>query len=89
MDKRKKYYIVLDTETANEIPDQLVYDLGFVVTDKQGNIYERFSFVINDIFLNEKDLMQTAYYADKLPQYYEGIKSKKWICIKPKSLLNK
>ena len=50
MDKRKKYYIVLDTETANEIPDQLVYDLGFVVTDKQGNIYERYSFIISDIF---------------------------------------
>ena len=80
MDKRKKYYIVLDTETANEIPDQLVYDLGFVVTDKQGNIYERYSFVISDIFINEKELMKTAYYSEKLPQYYEGIKNKEWIC---------
>lgn len=77
-DKRKKYYIILDTETTNEIPDQLAYDLGFAVTDKKGNIYETYSFVINDIFFDNKDLMQTAYYAKKIPQYYQGIKDKQW-----------
>lgn len=75
IDKRKKYVLVLDTETTNNIftqkqNDGLVYDLGFGVYDKQGNEYESYSLVITDIFDNEKSLMETAYYHEKLPQYY-------------------
>ena len=40
VDRRKKYVIVLDVETANMSNDALVYDLGFGVYDKQGNEYE-------------------------------------------------
>ena len=75
IDKRKKYVLVLDVETANITEDALVYDLGFGVYDKKGNEYESYSFVIRDIFDNEKDLMQSAYYAKKLPQYYEDLKN--------------
>lgn len=78
IDKRKKYVLVLDTETTNNIftqkeNDGLVYDLGFGVYDKKGKEYESYSFVISDIFDNEKELMQTAYYNWKLPQYYEEL----------------
>ena len=40
-DKRKKYFLVVDVETANSLDDPMVYDVGFLVGDKQGNIYEK------------------------------------------------
>ena len=70
----KDYYLVLDVETANSTNDPLVYDLGFAVCDRKGNIYEAESYVVSDIFYKETELMQTAYYHEKLPKYYEGIK---------------
>lgn len=72
----KKFYLVLDVETANSTEDALVYDLGYAVCDKKGNIYEADSFVVSDIFFEEQDLMKSAYYAEKLPQYFEGIKNR-------------
>ena len=78
IDRRKKYYLILDVETANTTEDALVYDLGFVVADKKGNIYESYSLIVNNIFFDERDLMQSAYYANKLPQYFKGIKNKEW-----------
>lgn len=75
IDRRKSYFITFDTETANSLECPLMYDLGFAVHDKQGNVYETFSFVIADIYCNEKELMKSAYYAEKLPQYEIGIKA--------------
>lgn len=72
----KKYYLVLDVETANSTDDALVYDLGYVVCDKKGNIYEADSFIVSDIFYKEAELMQSAYYAKKIPMYLEGIKNR-------------
>lgn len=72
----KKYYLVLDVETANSTEDALVYDLGYVVCDKKGNIYEADSFIVSDIFFKEADLMKSAYYATKIPKYLEGIKAR-------------
>ena len=69
IDKRIHYYLVLDTETANGLDDALVYDIGGAVVDKRGNIYSTFSFTIRDIFVFEREMMQTAYYADKIPSY--------------------
>lgn len=70
-------YIVLDTETANSIDDPFCYDIGFAVIDKTGKIYETHSYVIADIFLEEKRMMKEAYFADKIPQYWEDIKNGK------------
>lgn len=83
MDKRRKYYVMLDTETCPLDKDfdgvtpfnMFVYDCGFAVVDKHGNVYEKYSFVVKDIFFGEKELMNSAYYVDKLPRYYEGIKN--------------
>lgn len=66
-------YIVLDTETTNSLDDALVYDLGFAVVDDNGNVYEKYSFVIAEIFLDE-ELMASAYFIEKVPQYWEEIK---------------
>lgn len=73
MSKQKEKFIVLDVETANDIPDTLTYDVGFVVADRSGKIYHEHSYVISDIFTEEKELMQSCYYADKLPLYEKRI----------------
>ncbi len=69
-------FIVVDTETTNSLDDPLCYDVGFVVVDILGNVYENYSFVVADIFLDE-ELMKSAYFADKIPQYWADIKSGK------------
>ena len=74
VDKRKKYFMVLDVETAGNIGRPLVYDLGFAICDKKGNIYEKRSFVISEIF-DQTELMSTAYYSNKLPIYYKGLET--------------
>ena len=83
MDRRISYKIVLDTETCPVDKDfdgvtpqnMWVYDCGWAVVDKRGKVYKTRSFVNADIFLNEKELMKSAYYAKKIPMYWEQIKS--------------
>lgn len=96
MDKRKTYYMVLDTETANCYNDEqgkldtrnaLVYDIGWIIMDKKGKVYTRESFVVYEIFFGMKDLMESAYYANKIPQYLADIQEgkrivKRWANIK-------
>ena len=79
IDKRVKYIMVLDVETTNNqigvknAPnDGLVYDIGFTVADKKGNVYAKRSFAIKEIF-DWTNLMNTAYYKNKLPIYYNRI----------------
>lgn len=82
VDKRHIYGIMLDTETANTQQEEngkldmrfvLPYDFGFAVIDSHGRVYEKFSFVNSDIYIYEKDLMRSAYYANKLPQYEKDL----------------
>ena len=81
----KKYIMVLDTETANglitnnklDLSCSLVYDIGFTVIDKKGNVYCQASMAIGDIFCGMSDIMKTAYYANKIPKYWEDIKAGK------------
>ena len=82
MDKRISYKMVIDCETCPLDKDlqavlpynMFAYDIGYLITDKKGNIYKKRSFVVADIFLGEKSLMKSAYYAKKIPQYWEDIK---------------
>lgn len=69
----KNYYLMLDTETANGLDCPIVYDIGFAVIDKKGKVYESYSFVVYEIFCKMKDLMQTAYYKDKIPMYEKDL----------------
>lgn len=83
IDKRISYKIVIDTETCPldrdfegvQPENMFVYDIGWAVVDKRGNVYESRSFVNVDIFLGERDLMKSAYYAIKIPQYWEDIQN--------------
>ena len=79
---KKKYFIVLDTETCNSLEQPLPYDIGWAICDRLGHIYEERSFVVAETFLDMKDVMQTAYYAEKIPSYWDGIKKGERI-IKP------
>ena len=69
-------HLMIDTETANDIECPFCYDVGFSVFNDEGEILEKHSYVVADIFL-DKELMENAYFADKIPQYWEDIKSGK------------
>lgn len=83
MDKRINYLIGLDTETCNgilvddklDLTQSLVYDIGWAVVDKRGKVYRTRSFVVREIFYGIRDVMRSAYYADKIPQYEQDIKN--------------
>jgi DNA polymerase III epsilon subunit-like protein len=88
IDFRHHYVLVLDTETANTLADEngnldmsnvLMYDCGWSVVDTMGGVYLERSYINKDIFFEEQDLMQSAYYAKKIPQYVAEIESGKRI----------
>lgn len=87
MDKRINYKLVIDTETCpldrtlDEVSPQnmFAYDVGYAIVDKRGNVYKTESFIVADIFLDEKELMKSAYYAEKIPKYWDEIKCGKRI----------
>ena len=88
MDRRRKYYLVLDCETATlpyasnftdenqkrkiAIGKPLIYDLGWQVVDRQGRVYSKKSFLITEIF-SVPSVFNTAYYAEKRPLYIEKL----------------
>lgn len=66
--------IVLDTETCNGFRKPLVYDLGYVIADTDGNILKTRSYIIKETYDNPKKF-ETAYYKEKRPLYEERIAS--------------
>lgn len=85
-------HIIIDTETAPASksvrgcrPDNMrAYDIAWAVVDADGNELERRHFIIAETF-NDPDRMASAYYADKVPDYYQmGIRPVKlvdaWKC---------
>jgi len=79
MARQKEKFLVIDTETANSIEQPLPYDIGYAICDRYGNIYLKRSFVVAEIFLDfkDKELMTSAYFAEKIPNYWEDIKNGK------------
>lgn len=87
LDRRRKYYLILDTETATlplvkDYPDSvrkkiaiakpLIYDLGWQIIDCQGRVYKKASYLITEIF-SVPQVFDTAYYANKKPQYLDKL----------------
>ena len=71
------YVMIIDTETANSIDQPLPYDFGWAVVDTEtGEIVDKHSYVCAEIFL-DKELMSSAYFAEKVPHYWNDIKSGK------------
>jgi DNA polymerase III epsilon subunit-like protein len=71
---KKLIGLLLDTETCNLMDCPLLYDLAFAVIDLHRNILAKFRIILTDVFHGESELMKSAYYASKLPQYYEAIR---------------
>lgn len=74
--------LVIDVETTNTITnsrgtldmsDVLIYDCGWQVIDRLGNVYASASYINYDIFCGERALMKSAYYANKIPQYEDDL----------------
>jgi hypothetical protein len=90
LDRRRKYYFVLDCETATlpyagkfegeqrkaiAISKPLIYDLGWKVIDAKGKVYRRKSYLITEIF-SVPSIFNTAYYASKRPIYLDKLRKK-------------
>lgn len=73
IDRRKTYYLTIDTETANNLDNPFVFDIGGAIHDKHGRVYETFSFIVKEVFCGMPDLMANCFYKKKLPQYRQQI----------------
>ena len=69
----KHYYLVIDTETTGALDNAIVYDLGGAIVDRHGNVYETFSFVIKEMWHDNWEMLKSAYYAEKLPNYLKEL----------------
>ena len=84
----KHFYLMVDTETCGTLDNAYVYDLGMAIVDRKGKVYAKYSFVIHEVFYGMSELMATAYYSNKLPQYFEDIATGKrtlvsfWLALK-------
>jgi hypothetical protein len=76
MGRKKELFLVIDTETCNSLEQPLCYDIGYAICDRDGNIYRERSFIVAEVFLGLQDTMNSAYYAEKIPQYWEDIKNR-------------
>lgn len=75
---RNDVIMMIDTETTNDIDCPFFYDVGYqIFTLNDGILCER-SFVNADVFL-DKELMASAYFIEKIPQYWDDIKAGKRI----------
>lgn len=70
---KKHLYLTIDVETTGTLEEPLVYDLGGAITDRQGNVYETFSFIIKELWHDNWELLKTAYYSEKLPNYLKEL----------------
>ena len=70
-------YLIIDTETTGEITKPLCYDVGYAICNEKGEIFERKSFVVAEVFIDLKEMMAEAFYSAKIPQYWEDIKNGK------------
>ena len=87
--------MVVDTETTNcmlngkfDASNALVYDCGWQIIDKHGNVYLQRSFVNADVFFARKEDMKSAYFANKIPNYLRDIKNKDRIVLDTEEIRN-
>ena len=93
----KRKILVLDTETANtfsnggqlDTSNALVYDCGWQVVDTDGNVYEEASDINADVFMGMKDVMSSAYYAEKIPNYWRDIWAKQRVVASTETIRTK
>lgn len=75
-------YLFMDGETAEtpmidgqlDVTSGQNYDLGLMVIDETGKVYDQISMINEDVFFGMPQSMQNAYYANKIPQYLEDMR---------------
>ena len=72
MSRPTKKILIIDTETVGELNYPIAYDIGLVVTDRNGNIYHQAHFVVKEIF-GDLQRMCSAYYSNKFQSYIDTI----------------
>lgn len=68
-------YLLLDTETANTINCPICYNIAWAIIDGHGNVYSSGNYINRDVFYGMSELMASAYYAHKIPEYEAQIAS--------------
>lgn len=68
----REMILMCDCETANTLDEPILYDFGAWLIDSEGKSYEKVNWVIQEAFFN-KELMETAYFAAKIPSYWMDI----------------
>jgi len=63
----KEIILVLDTETCDLVGN--VYDVGYTITNKKGEILKTYNALVSEVFTNAKAMMG-AFYAKKMFTHY-------------------
>ena len=66
---KTKIFQTIDTETCGLKPHNTVYDIGYTIHDKRGNIFAQRNWLVRDI-ITDADKMMGAFYAKKIFSYY-------------------
>lgn len=69
---RDENIMMIDTETTNDIDCPIVYDVGYQIFSLDGGVVCERSFVNADVF-KDPALMESAYFKEKIPQYWDDI----------------
>lgn len=70
---KDKTYFQCETSTKQT---QLIFDIGWCVCDKQGHIFKKRNYLIEEVFTN-MELMRHAHYFNKYPQYLKMLQKGK------------
>lgn len=71
----EKHILFVDTETCNTLVDPILYNIGGYVVNLKGQALASFNFLIREVWEGMRKLMQTCYYANKIPTYEAQIAS--------------
>jgi len=66
---KQKIFLTLDTETVGLPPKNFVYDVGYTIHNKAGEIFAARSFLVRDVITDPKKMM-SAFYAKKIFSFY-------------------
>lgn len=58
---KKKYGILLDTETVSKQGETLIYDLAWLVIDNNGNVIEEHNFIIDEVYSDFPTLFNSQF----------------------------
>lgn len=71
---KKKFGILLDTETVSKQGETLVYDLAWLVIDNNGNVIEEHNFIIDEVYSDFPALFDSQFITyDKYLWYSDAL----------------